>query len=142
MCVCVCVCARARERARAKWGGGRRGYRVAEFGPRQNEREGIFPSLFLANSSAPARKNSFQGATDAQDVLWRLHQRGGGFVKVAERALLRSFRSPGLGKAWDPLASLGRKELLGDPPALCSPLTSKPHVNNLPLPALQTSRCG
>ncbi|KAB0397430.1 hypothetical protein E2I00_011152, partial [Balaenoptera physalus] len=96
--------------ARAKWGGGRRGHRVSELGPRRNAREGTSPSLFLANFSASVRKNSFQA---------------------------------GLKKAWDQLA-LPRAEGAppGEPPAQPSSLTSKPHVNNLPLPALQTSPRG
>lgn len=74
--------------------------------------------------------------------LWESHQGGGGFVKVAEKALPRSVRPAGLKKAWDQLALPRAEEPPGEPPAQTSPLTSKPHVNNLPLPAPQTSPRG
>lgn len=56
------------------------------------------------------------------------------------KALPTSVRPAGLNKAWDQLA-FSRAELspLGESPAQRFPLTSKPHVNNLLLPALPTS---
>lgn len=56
------------------------------------------------------------------------------------KALPTSARPAGLKKAWDQLA-FSRAELspLGESPAQRFPLTSKPHVNNLLLPALPTS---
>lgn len=71
--------------------------------------------------------------------LWESHQGGGDFAKVAESLVHK--RPPSRAQE-----SLGPSRLLpgrmsrpGESPARRFPLTSKPHVNNLPLPALQTS---
>lgn len=49
------------------------------------------------------------------------------------------FTQESLGPASLPPGQMIRN-LLGEPPAQPAPLTSKPHVNNLQLPALRTSQ--
>lgn len=70
--------------AHTRWGGGRRGHRAAEPGPRQNGREGASPSLLLANSSAPSVKIVSKVLRTPRMCLWGLHHGGGSFVKAAE----------------------------------------------------------
>lgn len=119
---------------RERWGDGRKEYRAAEPGQRRNAREGTSPSLFLANFSASSVKIISKVLRTPRMYLWVLHQGGGGFVKVADRAL------PGSGRPAESKKDLGRDLLPrggmvrnppGEPPVQSSLFTSKPRVNNL-----------
>lgn len=124
----------------AKWGGGQRGYLVAELGPRRNAKEGASLSLFLANFSGPAPKEIVSKVPRTLRMrLWESHQGEGDFVKVAESFAHK--RPPsGAQESLGPTRLLpGRMSPPGESPAQRFPLTSKTHVNNLLLPALQTS---
>lgn len=89
-----------------RWGGGRREYRAAEPGQRRNAREGASPSLFLANFSTQSVKIISKVLRTPRMYLWVLHQGGGGFVKVADRALPGSVRPVESKKDWDGISFL------------------------------------
>lgn len=113
---------------------------MAELGPRRNAKEGASLSLFLANFSGPAPKEIVSKVPRTLRMrLWESHQGEGDFLKVAESFAHK--RPPsGAQESLGPTRLLpGRMSPPGESPAQRFPLTSKPHVNNLLLPALQTS---
>lgn len=127
--------------AHTRWGGGRRGHRAAEPGPRQSGREGASPSLLLANSSAPSVKIVSKVLRTPRMCLWGLHQGGGSFVKAEESYVQKHPPNGAQESLGAESLSEGRmaRKSPGEPPAQSSPLTSIPRVNNHPRPALQTS---
>lgn len=130
------VCARKVGRwAKKAW--------AADPGPRRKAREGASPSLFLANSSAPVRKNSFQCVADSQDVFVGIAPGRRKRCKSCRKSFAQK-RPPGrVQESWEPARhSRGGmpRNRLGESPAQSSPLTSNPRVNNLPQSALETHK--
>lgn len=126
-------------------GGGRRRLVEAEPGPRRNAREGASPSLFLANSSVPVRKNSFQCVADAQDVFVGIAPGRRKLCKSCRKSFAQKRPLSRAQESWGP-ARLPRggmpRNRLGEPPAQSPPLPSNPRVNNLPQSALETHKRG
>ena len=98
-----------------------------------------FPYFSPTSRALPSKKIVSKVPRTPRMRLWESHQGGGDFVKVAGSFVHR--RPPSRAQE-----SLGPTRLLpgrmsppGESPARRFPLTSKPHVNNLLLPALQTS---